>query len=70
MKDVEVSIWECCGSGAFFSDPGDPKKTGSYLFYLEKTGSGSGIFTDPDPGDPKRQDPDPDPQHCYLGPKI
>ena len=25
-------------------------------------GSGSGIFQDPDPGDPKR--PDPDPQHC------
>ena len=27
-------------------------------------GSGSGIFPDPDPGDPKR--PDPDPQHCFL----
>ena len=25
-------------------------------------GSGSGIFPDPDSGDPKR--PDPDPQHC------
>ena len=26
-------------------------------------GSGSGIFPDSDPGDPKR--PDPDPQHCF-----
>ena len=25
--------------------------------------SGSGIFPDPDPGDPNR--PDPDPQHCF-----
>ena len=28
-------------------------------------GSGSGIFPDPDPGDPKR----PDPQHCFKGTK-
>ena len=26
-------------------------------------GFGSGIFLDPDPGDPKRPDADPDPQH-------
>ena len=30
-------------------------------------GSGSGIFPDPDPGDPKRPDSDPDPQHWREG---
>ena len=31
------------------------------LFVDKGSGSGPGIFWDPDPGDPKR--PDPDPQH-------
>ena len=29
-------------------------------------GSGSGIFPDLDPGDPKRPDPDQDLQHWYV----
>ena len=33
------------------------------IFFLDK-GSGSGIFPGPDPGDPKR--PDPDPKICRI----